>query len=87
MHIQHFYHYDDRYFQYTKHTREELYQLQSIIMDTTYCEDFTKAIGELEFYEEKEINSCLSMYFNEGKINRVQVGIVGKIIIYRYFTK
>ena len=50
----HLYDYDDRYFDHTTHTREELYALQSVIMDTTSCNDFAKAIDELKMYEEKK---------------------------------
>lgn len=86
MDIRHFFHYDDRYFQFTKHTGEELYQLQSLIMDTKQSSDLGKDIASLGKYEKKEIETALRMYFKEGKIKRDKVDVIGNKPVYRYYT-
>ena len=80
-----FFEYDDRYFENTKHTREELYKLQSLIM-TVKSSDIGKEIESLGIYEKKEIDVCLRKYFAKNKINRERIRIQRDIPIYRYFT-
>lgn len=86
---QHFFQYDDRYFQNTKHTREELYKLQSLIMNTK-SSDIGKEIEQLGIYENHVIQTCLTMAAQQEIIKKERLGeetIDGKRRpVYRYYA-